>query len=78
MMTLEIFNGVAEQLAEMNPSRIVALKAPESMAKRVNELIQKKKSGQITIEEAGELEKYLALDMLINLARARAKKLLAA
>lgn len=62
----------------MDPAKIVALKAPKTMAKRVEILVDKKKEGQISLEETSELERYLALDMLINLAKARAHRLLAA
>ncbi len=78
MTTVEVFDDVADLLAKMNPSQVVGLKAPKSMAARVNELIGKKKDGLIDVEESLELERYLALDLLINLAKARAKKLLAA
>ena len=36
------------------------------------------KMGIITLEETLELERYLALDMLIGLTKARARRLLAA
>lgn len=62
----------------MDPAKIVALKAPKIMSKRVEVLVAKKKEGQLSQEEANELERYLALDMLINLAKARAHRLLAA
>jgi len=48
------------------------------MSERVEELVNKKKNDQITPAEAIELERYLALDLLITLAKARAKKMLAA
>ncbi len=78
MTSVEVFGDIAESLAKMNPSKIVSLKAPAAMAERVSELIQRKKEETITPEEATELERLLALDLLINLAKARAKRLLAA
>ncbi|MBK9015844.1 MAG: hypothetical protein IPM82_18270 [Saprospiraceae bacterium] len=77
MTVTEVFDDVAGLLAQMDPAKIVALKAPKMMAKRVEVLIGKKKDGQISLETS-ELERYLALDMLINLAKARAHRLLAA
>ncbi len=62
----------------MDPAKIVALKAPKMMSKRVEVLVDKKKDGLISLEETSELERYLALDLLINLAKARAHRLLAA
>ena len=48
------------------------------MAQRVEELVNKKKEEVISAEELVELERYLSLDLFINLAKARAKRLLAA
>ncbi len=76
MTVAEAFEDIAEVLAKMNPSQIIDLHAPKSMAKRVEELIYKKKDGKISTEESVELERYLALDLLINLTKARAKRLL--
>ena len=78
MTVTEVFDDVAGLLAQIDPAKIVALKAPKMMAKRVEVLVDKKKNGQISLEETVELERYLALDMLINLAKARAHRLLAA
>ena len=77
-MAVQIFDDVAEILAQMNPGQIIMLKAPKSMADQVSRLIKKKKEGDIGSDEIIELERYLALDMLINLAKARAKLILAA
>ena len=77
MQLTEIFGDVAEMLAKMDPAKIIQLKAPKNMAQRVELLVHKKKSGEISFEESLELERYLALDLLINLTKARAKILLA-
>lgn len=78
MTVVEAFGDLAELLAGMNPSKIVKLKASPGMAERVEVLVRKKKTGDISGEEIVELERYLALDLLINLAKARAKRILAA
>lgn len=78
MTVTQVFDDVAVLLAQMDPAKIAALKAPKAMATRVEVLVNKKKEGQITLEEGAELERYLALDLLINLAKARAHRLLAA
>ncbi len=78
MSVVEAFGELADVLANMNPNIIVGLKAPVKMAERVEILVQKKKEGEINTEENIELERYLALDLFINLAKARAQHLLAA
>ncbi|MEM1326959.1 MAG: hypothetical protein AAGI23_13440 [Bacteroidota bacterium] len=76
MTTVEAFEQIASSLALLDPEKVAALSAPKTMADRVEELIYRKKDQLITSEENTELEKYLALDLLIGLAKARAKVLL--
>jgi hypothetical protein len=78
MNVAEIFDDVAEALAIMDPKRILELRPSEKMVGRVEALVEKKKEGNISEDEATELEHYLALDLLINLTKARAHRLLAA
>lgn len=78
MNVAEIFDDVAEALAIMDPEKILELRASEKMIGRVEALVEKKKDGVISVEETTELEHYLALDLLINLTKARARRLLAA
>jgi hypothetical protein len=77
MTTVEAFNDVAMILASLAPEKIVLLKAPDSMSERVEVLVNKKKVGSINEDEKIELERYLSLDLLISLSKARAKKMLA-
>lgn len=78
MTISKAFEDVAELLAKLDPAKIVEIHATPEMSDRVEELINKKKSDDITYEETLELERYLALDMLISLAKARARIILAA
>ena len=78
MSVAEAFGDFAEVLAAMAPEKITELRAPATMSERVEELVNKKKADQLTEEEGIELERYLSLDLLITLAKARAKKMLAA
>ena len=78
MSVIEAFSEVAESLAKMAPERIAELKASHTMTDRVEILLRKKQEDSLTRDEAIELERYLSLDLLINLAKARAKTLLAA
>lgn len=78
MTVRKAFDDVAEILANMNPAKILEMRAPAAMSERVEELVEKKKNGVISEDEATELERYLSLDLLIGLAKARARRLLAA
>jgi hypothetical protein len=74
----EAFADVADIIAKMNPDKIIELKAPQYISERVELLVTKKKNNQISIEESYELERLLALDLFISLAKARARILLKA
>ena len=76
MSVTEAFGEVAGNLARLAPDKIVALRAPESMSLRVAELIDARKNGELTAAETTELDQFLALDLFITLAKARARVLL--
>ena len=76
MTVAEAYSEVAERLAKVNPLEISNLPSLESMSERVEELVYKKKDGDINVDEAVELERYLSLDLLISLAKAKAKRMM--
>lgn len=63
---------IANFLAEAIPEKILAFKFDASIQKRIEELVYRKKEGTVTPAENEELERYLAYDLLIGLAKARA------
>lgn len=77
MTVTEAFGDVAGMIAQMNPEKVVALKASKQMSEQVEKLVVLKKEGTITLEQATELERFLALDLFISLAKARARTLMA-
>lgn len=66
------FEEVAEFIASLDPEKLLTLKPSAKVQKRLNELIAKNKDGEISREERSELERYLSLEQLISLAKARA------
>lgn len=78
MTVAEAFGDVAEVVAMLAPSKILDLRPSQAMSDRVEELVYLKKEGKISLEESFELERFLALDLFISLAKARARKLLVA
>ncbi len=76
MSISEAFGDVASLIAQMAPEKIIALKASKTMSVRVENLIYLKKEGSISVEENSELERFLALDLFIGLAKAKAHKLM--
>ena len=78
MTVAEAFGDVAEMIAKLDPAKMIELRPSGAMSDRVEELILKKKDADISWDETLELERYLALDMLMNLAKAQGRRLLAA
>ena len=66
---------IANFLAEAIPEKILAFKFDAPIQKRIEELVYKKKEGTVTPAEKEELDRYLAYDLLIGLAKARASTL---
>jgi len=77
MTVVKHFGDFADILAQIAPEKVIKLEASKEMGNRVKGLIEKKHNGEITEEEAIELERYLSLDLLINLSKAQARKILA-
>ena len=73
---IEAFDGVATMLAQLDPEKVLTLHATKEMSARVAFLVNKKKDEQISWDETLELERFLALDLLISLAKARAISIL--
>lgn len=72
--SLSAQDQIAAFLADAIPEKILAFKFAPSIQRRIEELVFCKKEGKISILESEELEKYLAYDLLIGLAKARASQ----
>lgn len=67
------YEEVAEFLATLDPKRLLELHPSDVVQLRVEVLIDKKKNNILTSEEKYELERYMALEYLIALAKVRAR-----
>lgn len=72
------YEEVADFVASLAPEKVVKLKASQKVQERLEELMSKKKSENLSQEEKYEMDRYLALDHLIALAKARTRIRLAA
>jgi hypothetical protein len=63
---------IAATIAASMPETILALKFSSSIQERVEVLINLKKENKLSATEKEELDKYLAYDLLIGLAKAKA------
>lgn len=79
MTTVEtVYDHVADFIADMNPAKLLELRATEVARERLTELIEKEKDAGLSPVEKDELDHYLVLERLIRLAKARARQRLAA
>jgi len=72
-------NAIIELLASQpTPEQVLALRPSPELQARVSELLGRNKEGELSRQEETELERYLTLEHLVRLAKARAHKQLAA
>lgn len=67
------YEEVAEFIASLDPVKLLELRPSPAVQERVEELIEKKKDSGLTPDEQYELDRYLALEHLIALAKVRAR-----
>lgn len=78
MAVQTVYDHVADFIAEMNPAKLLQLRATDNDRERLEALIEKEKDGILTFSEKDELDHYLVLERLIRLAKAHARQRLAA
>lgn len=78
MSAQRAYEEIADFIAAESPQKVVAFRPSELTRARVAELVEREKAGGLTPAEISELEHYLQLEHIMRLAKARAKKYLAA
>jgi len=76
-VAIPVYDEIAAALASMDPAKILLLRPSETAQKRLRELLEKNRTGQMSSDEQYELDRMLALDHLIALAKAHARSRLA-
>ena len=67
------YEEVADFIAALDPTKLLELKPLKTVQSRVEELISTKKENGLSAENQYELDRYLALEHLVALAKARAR-----
>ncbi|MDZ7896863.1 MAG: hypothetical protein U5N85_02385 [Arcicella sp.] len=78
MQVQNVYDDVADFIANMNPQKILELRASEQSKERLVFLTEKEKESSLSYEEKDELDHYLVLERLIRLAKAHARQRLVA
>ena len=71
MTIYNAYDQIAELIATLDPTKVLALKATNEMQSRLEDLVEKSKSGEIDRKEKDELDHYIVLERLIRLAKIR-------
>ncbi len=68
-----IYDSLAEFMAELNPAKVLAFHAPANIQTRVEALLDKKRGLGLTQPEQEELDHYFILEHIVRLAKSRAR-----
>ena len=74
---MKAYEEVAEFIARRGPRVVSGFKPSAETRQRAAELLQLEKAGGLSPEDRRELDHYENLELLMNLAKARARQLLA-
>lgn len=74
---MKAYEEVAEFIARRGPREVAEFKPSAEARQRVVELLTRENTDALTSEERRELDHYEDLELLMNLAKARARQLLA-
>lgn len=79
MVTNRAFDEIIDLLTSCpKPEEVINFKPSSKMQERASSLLEKKRKGTLAEEELQELEHFMLLEHLMRLAKARARKRLAA
>lgn len=72
----ELYEEMAEILAQMDPEKVLRLKASPARSRRLEALLEKNREKGLNEDENAELDRMLMLNRMIGLAKMRAKQVL--
>ena len=71
MVVYNAYDQIAELIAELNPAKVMALKANKELQMRFESLVSKSKESSLDNREKDELDHYIVLERLIRLVKIR-------
>ncbi len=74
---MKAYEEVADFIARRDPGEVAGFKPSAESCQRAVELLRLEKAARLTTEERRELDHHENLELLMNLAKARARQLLA-
>ena len=67
-----VYDELAYFLASLSPRRVIAYKSSPKAQERVNHLLQKNKDSGLNSDENAEMERYMTVEHIVRLAKAKA------
>lgn len=67
-----IYDQLAQVLAQIDPQKLLSMRADEQTQQRLTVLLQKNNDHTLSIEEKDELDHFIVLERLFRLAKMRA------
>ncbi|MDZ7704905.1 MAG: hypothetical protein U5L04_10520 [Trueperaceae bacterium] len=74
METPVAYRDIVEFIAQTDPERLMTFRASEDVQRRVADLVRRGKLDDLNDEERRELERYLHLEHMMRLVKARARQ----
>ena len=75
MSTTKSYDEIIDFIAAgTTPESVVTFQPSDSVQQRVADLVERSKTGSISVEDQSELEDYLQLEHLMIMAKARARR----
>ena len=70
--TIQVFDELAFFLASLSPRRVITYKSSIKSQERVTTLIEKNKTDGLTKEENSEMERFMTVEHIVLLTKAKA------
>jgi hypothetical protein len=67
-----VYDELAMFLASLSPRKVLAYKASSKAQERVNILLEKNKIAGLTNDENAEMERFMTVEHIVRLAKAKA------
>ncbi len=75
---ISVYDELAQFLASLSPRRVLAYKSSSKAQERVNALLLKNKAEGLNAEENAEMERFMSVEHIVRLAKAKALQKLSA
>lgn len=67
-----VFEELAQFLANLSPRKVIAFKTSKKSQERVGYLLDKNQERGLSVEENKEMEQYMLIEHIVQLAKAKA------